>query len=119
MVLRVARFAAALIATLILVISSQSRATDGRWRDLYLASRDEIGRVLKILDEMPASRGGTFVGIVGGLAALNFVERLQPSNILLVDLNPAQVEYGRCVVELIKLSTTRTEFVSAFFSRPF
>lgn len=88
-------------------------------RDLYLASRDEIRLVLKIRDEMPATKGGAFIGIVGGLASLNFIERLQPSTILLVDLNPAQVEYGRCVVELIKQTPTRDAFVSAFFSRPF
>ena len=118
--MRHVRIPAALFAMLVLAFAVMpSRAGDGRRRDLYLASRDEIRRVEKILDEMPESRGGTFVGIVGGLAALNFIERLQPSEVLLVDLNPAQVEYGRCVVELIKLTPTRTAFVSAFFSRPF
>lgn len=110
----------ALLTVLMVALSAYpSRASDGRQRDLYLASRDEMRLVLKIMDEMPASRGGTFVGIVGGLAVLNFIERLAPADILLVDLNPAQVEYGRCVTELIKLSPSRTEFVSAFFSRPF
>lgn len=109
-----------IIATLVAASSTPpASAKEGRWRNLYLASRDEIGAVLKILDEMPASQGGSFIGIIGGLAALNFIERLQPARILLVDLNPAQVEYGRCVIELIKQSPSRTEFVSAFFSRPF
>lgn len=88
-------------------------------RDLYLASRDEIHRVLRILDDVPEAHGGTFIGIVGGLAALNFIERLQPADVLLVDLNPAQVEYGRCVLALIKAAPTRAAFVTALFSRPF
>lgn len=109
-----------LVPMLMVTLSgSPARAGDGRQRDLYLASRDDMQKVLRRLGEMPASRGGTFVGIVGGLAALNFIERLQPSEILLVDLNPAQVQYGRCVVELVKLSPSRKEFVAAFFSRPF
>lgn len=99
--------------------ASPARAEEQRPRDLYLASRDEIRRVEKILDELPESKGGTLIGIVGGLAVLNFVERLQPSDVLLVDLNPAQVEYGRCVIALIESTPTRTDFVSAFFSRPF
>jgi len=120
LVQRIVFFPVALIAMLVVTLSGyRSRAGDGRQRDLYLASRDEIRLVLKILGEMPSSQGGTFIGIVGGLAALNFIERLAPADILLVDLNPAQVEYGRCVTALIKLSPSRTEFVSAFFSRPF
>jgi len=111
---RVVRILAALS---LLVVALSARPT--RARDLYLASRDEIKLVLKIMAEMPASKGGSFIGIVGGLAVLNFIEKLQPADILLVDLNPAQVEYGRCVVEQIKLSPTRNEFVAAFFSRPF
>lgn len=111
---------AALFALAALALATPpARAEERGPRDLYLASRDEIRRVEKILDELPESKGGTLVGIVGGLAVLNFVERLQPSDILLVDLNAAQVEYGRCVVELIKATPTRTGFVSAFFSRPF
>ncbi len=94
-------------------------AADGRARDLYLASRDEIKRVEKILGEAPASKGGSLVGIVGGLAVLNFIERMQPSEMMLIDLNPAQVEYGRCVIELIKQTPDRDAFVAAFFSRPF
>ncbi len=109
-----------MLALLLVALSApHARAGDGRQRDLYLASRDDIQKVLKRLGEMPASRGGTFVGIVGGLAALNFIERLQPADILLVDLNPAQVQYGRCVVELVKLSPSRNAFVAALFSRPF
>lgn len=88
-------------------------------RELYLASRDEIRPVEKILSELPEGKGGYFVGIVGGLASLNFIERLEPRDILLVDLNPEQVEYGRCVVELIKRTPGREAFVAAFFSRPF
>lgn len=96
-----------------------AHASEGRARDLYLASRDEIRPVERILREIPESRGGGFVGIIGGLAVLNFIERLQPSDVLLVDLNPAQVEYGRCVVELIKLTPNRNDLVSILFSRPF
>lgn len=88
-------------------------------RELYLASRDEIRPVEKILAELPEGKGGYFVGIVGGLASLNFIERLEPRDILLVDLNPEQVEYGRCVVEIIKRTPSRQDFVAAFFSRPF
>lgn len=88
-------------------------------RELYLASRDEIRPVERILRELPEGKGGYFVGIVGGLASLNFIERLEPRDILLVDLNPEQVEYGRCVVELIKRTPGREAFVAAFFSRPF
>lgn len=119
MLTMIARSRAALCGMLMVALGAQMvRAADGP-RDLYLASRDEMRRVDKLLAEMPASHGGTFVGIVGGLAAINFIERLQPSEMLLIDLNPAQVEYGRCVVELIKLAPSRTEFVAAFFSRPF
>lgn len=88
-------------------------------RDLYLASRDEIRFVERSLDALPPSKGHTLVGIVGGLAVLSFIERLAPSDILLVDLNPAQVEYGRCVIALIKAQPSRADFVSAFFARPF
>jgi hypothetical protein len=88
-------------------------------RDLYLASRDEIRPVLRIRNELPEDRGGSFIGIVGGLASFNFIERLQPNDILLVDLNPAQVEYGRCVVELIRRIPSRNDFIAVFFSRPF
>ena len=113
-------FSAALAALFLAAsVASPASAVDKRQRDLYLASRDEIRLVEKIVDELPASKGGTLVGIIGGMAALNFVERLRPAHILLVDLNPAQVEYGRCVVELVKDAPTRTEFVAAFFSRPF
>jgi hypothetical protein len=96
-----------------------AKAADPHPRDLYLASRDEMRLVLRRLDELPASRGGSFVGIVGGLASLNFIARLEPATILLVDLNPAQVAYGRCVVELIKRAPSRAAFVAALFSRPF
>ena len=112
---------ATVAALLVWLPASSARADDpqpGR-RSLYLASRDEIRSVLRVRDGIPPSKGGTFIGIVGGLAALNFIERLQPSEILLVDLSPEQVEYGRCVIELIKQSPDRTAFVSAFFSRPF
>ncbi|MCA9517049.1 MAG: hypothetical protein KC635_19035 [Myxococcales bacterium] len=111
----------AVAATLLGAMSSghEARAGDGGMRDLYLASRDDIGKVMRRLDEVPASKGGVFVGIVGGMAWLNFVERLEPRDALLVDLNPAQVAYGRCVVELVKGAASRDAFVAAFFSRPF
>ncbi len=115
----VARSSVALCGLAVIALCAPTVRAADRTRDLYLASRDEIRRVEKLLAEMPASHGGTFVGIVGGLAALNFIERLQPSEMLLIDLNPAQVEYGRCVIELIKSSPSRTEFVASFFSRPF
>ena len=110
---------ASLVALAVALGGPEGRAGDGRQRDLYLASRDDIQKVLRRLDELPASRGGAFVGIIGGMAALNFIERLAPADILLVDLNPAQVAYGRCVVELVKLSASREAFASALFSRPF
>jgi len=116
---RVIRILATLSLLVVALAAPSSQAANARARDLYLASRDEMKRVLKIMSEMPASKGGSFIGIVGGLAVLNFIEKLQPADILLVDLNPAQVEYGRCVVEQVKLSPSRNEFVSAFFSRPF
>lgn len=110
-----------LLALSLTILASDVLAAEGRGkvRDLYLASRDEIKLVEKIIKDLPVGRGGSFVGIVGGMAALNFIERMEPTNILLVDLNPAQVEFGRCVVELVKLADNRHEFVAAFFSRPF
>lgn len=113
------RSAISFLATaLIAPVFVPAPAFAGTARDLYLASRDEILPVERILREIPASKGGGMVGIIGGLAVLNFVERLQPADLLLVDLNPAQVEYGRCVVELIKLTPSRNELVSILFSRP-
>lgn len=100
------------------VANTPARAERGH-RDLYLASRDEIRPVLRIRAELPEDRGGSFIGIVGGLASFNFIERQQPNDILLVDLNPAQVEYGRCVVELIRRIPSRNDFIGVFFSRPF
>ena len=120
MLTKVARSSAALGGVLVLALWAHvASAADGRARDLYLASRDEIRRVEKLVGEAPAMKGGTLVGIVGGLAVLNFIERLQPSEMMLIDLNPAQVEYGRCVIELIKQTPGRDAFVAAFFSRPF
>jgi hypothetical protein len=108
----------ALVTVLVTLGAADARAEKG-YRDLYLASRDEIRPVLKIRSELPENRGGYFIGIVGGLASFNFIERLQPNDILLVDLNPAQVEYGRCVVELIRAVPSRHDFIATFFSRPF
>lgn len=111
--------AAALFITALTTHHTHADEPRPRQRDLYLASRDEIRAVLRIIDESPKSPGGSFIGIVGGLAFLNFIEPLVPSQLLLVDLNPAQVEYGRCIVQLIEHSPDRATFVSAFFSRPF
>jgi hypothetical protein len=75
--------------------------------------------VNRLLDALPRVENAAYIGIVGGLGTLNFIEALAPRQIFLVDVNREQVEYGRCVLELIRHSPSRQEFVEAFFSRRF
>ncbi len=95
----------------------------GRFRrpgpDVYLASREDLFHVKRLLGVLPVVPGSTYVGVIGGLGTLHYIEALAPRRIVLVDANPDQVEYAKCVVELIEKSDSREAFVEAFFSRPF
>ena len=93
-----------------------------RWRGgphVYLASREDIFHVRRLLGELPVMAGSTYVGIIGGLGTLNYISALAPDRIILVDVNRDQVEFARCVVELIEVSASRRRFIEAFFSRRF
>jgi hypothetical protein len=92
------------------------------WRGgphVYLASREDIFHVKRLLGELPSATGGTWVGIIGGLGTLSFISAVSPDRIILVDVNRDQVELARCVLELIGVSPSRSRFVEAFFSRRF
>jgi hypothetical protein len=86
---------------------------------VFLASREDMFHVNRLLDALPRAEEAAYIGIVGGLGTFNFIEALAPRQILLIDMNRDQVEYGRCVLELIRHSPSRREFVEAFFSRRF
>lgn len=86
---------------------------------VYLASREDIFHVNRLLGELPVKAGSTYVGIIGGLGTLNYITALAPDRVILVDVNRDQVEFARCVVELIEVSRSRPQLVEAFFSRRF
>jgi hypothetical protein len=86
---------------------------------LYLASREDMFHVRRLLQEIPVHKGGTYIGIIGGLGTLNYLTEISPDRIILVDLNPDQVDYARCFLELIGLARSREEFAECFFSRKY
>ncbi len=90
-----------------------------RGPDVYLASREDIFHVKRLLGELPVVPDSTYVGIIGGLGTLNYILAIAPRKIVLVDANRDQVEYAKCVVELIEMCDSREAFVEAFFSRRF
>jgi hypothetical protein len=86
---------------------------------IYLASREDMFHVRRLLREIPVHKGGTYIGIIGGLGTLNYLTEISPHRIVLVDLNPDQVDYAKCFLELIGMSGSREEFAESFFSRKY
>lgn len=57
-----------------------------------------------------------FIGI-GNLDSLNLLSYLNPELIIFVDTNYSQLEYLNYILELIKKSESRSEFIGNFFSK--
>ncbi|HSQ36015.1 MAG TPA: hypothetical protein VLQ89_08490 [Candidatus Binatia bacterium] len=95
------------------------RAIWRRTPQIFLASREDMFHVNRLLQDIPAAAGSAYIGIVGGMGTLNVIEKLRPRSIVLVDSNTDQLAYGACIVELIALAASRREFVESVFSRPF
>jgi hypothetical protein len=84
---------------------------------VYLASREDIFHVNRLIRQIPVHEDSTFIGIIGGLGTLNYISALGPRRIVLVDINKDQVEYAECFLELIRRSPSREQLVESFFSR--
>ncbi len=86
---------------------------------VYLASREDIFHVQRLLSRLPVMQDSTYLGIIGGLGTLNFIAALEPIRIILVDAHKDQVEYAQAFLDLIRMSASREEFVERFFSRKY
>ena len=92
---------------------------------VYFAQADDPEAALLAEASISLARRGhtnaeetIFASVVGGLTGLNFLSRLQrPQSVVLFDINPWMVEYAAFIVELARMSPTRSEWLGRLFSR--
>lgn len=59
----------------------------------------------------------TFASVIGSMAGLNLLVNLTVNSIVLFDINEWMVEYAVMMIEIIRSSVTRLDFLSKMFSR--
>lgn len=94
---------------------------------VYYAQADRPDSVMRSADAIDAARrsnrggaesGTVFASVVGELTGLNFLSSLRHVHgVVLFDINPWMVEYAEMIVELVRLSPSRWDWVGRLFSR--
>ncbi len=91
-----------------------------RPEDVYYASADRMDRVLTNLAQLQRldlRATDSYATVIGGLSGLNYLLAFQPQRVVFYDVNPAAIDYGRFILEMIRLSSGPGEFISRMFAR--
>jgi len=88
---------------------------------VYLASSDRMDLVHsngRRLESLNLPQIDTYATVIGGFSGLNYLMDLAPTRrIILFDVNPFSVEYCKLIVELVRMSSSHSDFISHVFNR--
>lgn len=89
--------------------------------NVYLGYGDPIALVAKLKSRLndPFFQGRKFITVGGSGMYLNLLPYLNPSSVVIYDINPLQINYTKILLQLIKRSASREQFLSRLFSRPY
>ena len=91
------------------------------YEGVYMGKNDGLMEIQHML--MSLERHGfpqnpdVLASVVGSLAVVDMLQVLSPKRLLLFDVNPDAVAYGKLMLELIEMSENPQDFISAIFSR--
>ncbi len=93
----------------------------GGTHNVYLGYGDPITLVAKLKSRLtdPFFQGRKLITVGGSGMYLNLLPYLNPSSVVIYDINPLQINYTKILLQLIDRSATREHFLSRLFSRPY
>jgi len=88
---------------------------------VYLASSDRMDLIHsngRRIESLNLPQIDTYATVIGGFSGLNYLMDLAPTRrIILFDVNPYSVEYCKLIVELVRISSSHSDFISRVFNR--
>ena len=96
-------------------------ATPGKyqgWDYVYVAHADPVAKVAPKFEAAFASGPtDTLALVVGSMACLNALLYSQPKAVLFFDVNDQMITWSKALIAIIRISTSRTDFISRFYAR--